>query len=57
MPYRVGDITSKEPHPESPIFKFAPSAAAWIVAKDLGYQWWPLPVEDDAQPARLGGTP
>lgn len=57
MHYIVADIGTREPHPDSPTFTYASSAAAWIVAKELPPVWWPIPLDTDPQPARLEGTP
>lgn len=53
--YYVGDVATKARHPDAPVFPTATQAALYILANDLDAGWWPLPEDDDPQPARLGG--
>lgn len=52
--YRVGDVTTKVPYPESPTFATASEAALWAVRRDLSPTWWT--VDADPQPARMEGV-
>lgn len=41
--YRLKDIGTNAPYPDSPIFPTAAHAVQWAVLHNLPPVWWPIP--------------